>query len=161
MRIPSAVVPFSFLMFAGCAAAPEVDLERERAAVTARSQAVAAAEAAKNAEQAITFWADDAIVQPAGAPQIQGRAAILDFYGQFMTDELKEFAGTSTQVIVAESGDLAWEQGTTRFVVATPNGDVVDIGKYLAVWKKIDNEWYIAALSFSSDAMPPAAAPSN
>ena len=66
MRIPSAVLPFSFLVFAGCAAAPEVDLERETAAVTARSQAVAAAEAAKDAEQAIAFWAEDAIVQPAG-----------------------------------------------------------------------------------------------
>lgn len=161
MRVPSAAAAFSFVVLAGCAAAPQVDLERERAAVAARSQGVSAAEAAKDAEQAISFWAEDAIVQPAGAPQIQGRAAILDFYGQFMTDELKEFASTSTQAIVAESGDLAWEQGTTRFVLAAPGGDVVDVGKYLAVWRKIDNEWYIAALSFSSDALPPGPAPSN
>jgi hypothetical protein len=29
------------------------------------------------------------------------------------------------------------------------------MGKYLAVWKKIDGEWYAAALSFTSDAPTP------
>jgi hypothetical protein len=28
------------------------------------------------------------------------------------------------------------------------------MGKYLAVWRKIDGEWFIAALAFGSDSGP-------
>jgi hypothetical protein len=41
-------------------------------------------------------------------------------------------------------------------VLNGPDGDLLDVGKYLAVWKKIDGEWYIVALSYSSDAPAPA-----
>lgn len=42
-----------------------------------------------------------------------------------------------------------------RATLRTPNGDVLDMGKYLLVWKRIDGEWYAAALSFTSDAAAP------
>jgi hypothetical protein len=34
-------------------------------------------------------------------------------------------------------------------------GDLLDIGKYLVVWRKVKGEWYVAALSVSSDAPAP------
>ena len=140
---------------AGCGG-PQVDVAAELEAVRARSVGVVAAEEAQDIATALTFWADDAIAQPAGAPQVQGKAALRELYGQFFeTGQLKEFAGTTSHLAVSASGDLAYEYGVNRMVFAGPDGDLLDMGKYLAVWKKIDGEWFIVALSFTSDAPAP------
>lgn len=124
----------------------KVDIAAE---VRARSKAVVAAEMAFDWATAVTFYASDAIVQPANAPQIQGREAVLELYRTF--PKMIEFEGTSTAIIPAASGDMAYEYGVNRFVFDTPNGQVKDLGKYLLVWTKVDREWFIAALSFSSN----------
>jgi ketosteroid isomerase-like protein len=140
----------------GACSGPRVDIAAETAAVSARSQGIAAAEAAQNTEQALAFWADDAIVQGAGSPQIQGHDAIRALYDSFFgSGQLKQFEGTTSHLEVSQSGDLAYEYGVNRFVLTGPSGDLLDMGKYLAVWKKIDGEWYAAALSFTSDAPAP------
>ena len=140
----------------GACSASQVDVTAETAAVRARSQGIAAAEAAQNTEAALAFWAEDAIVQGAGTPQVQGREAIRAMYnGFFGTGQLKEFEGTTSFLKVSQSGDLAYEYGVNRFVLAGPDGDLLDMGKYLGVWKKIEGEWYVAALSFTSDAPAP------
>ena len=122
----------------------------------ARSEAVVAAEAAQDIKGAVAFYADDAIIQSAGLPQVQGKEALSDLYRQFFAGrQVKEFSGTATNLEVSQSGDLAYESGINRMVFADPNGDLLDMGKYLAVWKKINNEWLIVALSFTSDAPSP------
>ena len=40
-------------------------------------------------------------------------------------------------------------------VLAGPEGDLLDMGKYLVVWKKTDGEWFVQALSFTSDTPAP------
>jgi uncharacterized protein (TIGR02246 family) len=137
-----------------CAAAPPVDLTAEVEAIRARSAGIVAAEVAQDAALSTSFYAPDAISQPAGSPQLQGREAIHELYGHFFSGMLKDFEGIPTNIDVAASGDLAWEYGINRMVLNGPDGDLLDVGKYLAVWKKVDGEWYIAALSFSSDAPP-------
>ena len=140
----------------GACSGPRVDIAAETAAVSARSQGIAAAEAAQNTEQALAFWADDAIVQGAGSPQIQGHDSIRALYDSFFgSGQLKQFEGTTSHLEVSQSGDLAYEYGVNRFVLTGPSGDLLDMGKYLVVWKKIDGEWYAAALSFTSDAPAP------
>jgi ketosteroid isomerase-like protein len=142
-------------MTAACAA-PQVDVAAETEAVRARSEGVVAAEAAFEVEEALAFWAEDAIAQGAEAPQIQGKEAIGELYRQYLeSGMLKEFSGTTSYLEVSAAGDLAYEYGVNRFVLAGPEGDLLDMGKYLAVWKKIDGEWFIAALSFTSDAPAP------
>ena len=142
-------------LMAACAA-PQVDVAAETEAVRARSAGVVAAEAAFDVAAALAFWAEDAIVQGAGTPQIQGKDAIGDLYGQyFESGMLKEFSGETSYLEVSAAGDLAYEYGVNRFVLAGPEGDLLDIGKYLVVWKKIDGEWFIAALGFTSDAPEP------
>ena len=140
---------------AGCGG-PQVDIAAETEAVRARSEGIVAAEAAFDVPAALSFWAEDAISQGAGMPQVQGKAAIGDLYRQyFESGLLKEFSGTRSYLEVSAAGDLAYEYGVNRFVLAGPEGDLLDMGKYLAVWKKIDGEWFIAALSFTSDAPAP------
>jgi len=139
----------------GCGG-PQVDIAAETEAVRARSEGIASAEAAFDVAAALTFWAEDAIAQGAGMPQIQGKQAIGDLYRQYFEGgQLKEFSGTTSYLQVSAAGDLAYEYGVNRFVLAGPEGDLVDMGKYLAVWKKIDGEWFVAALSFTSDAPAP------
>lgn len=140
----------------GACAAPSVDVGAETAAVRARSEALVAAEVAQNTEAALAFWAEDAVVQPAGSPQIQGHEAIRALYNSFFgTGQLKQFEGTTSHLEVSRGGDLAYEYGVNRMIFAGPEGDLLDVGKYLAIWKKIDGEWYVAALSFTSDAPAP------
>lgn len=150
------LTPLAVTLMIAAACAPQVDAAAEEAALRARSEALTASEVQKNADQAITFWADDAFVQPSGAPAASGKQAIRALYGQFFDDTtFKSFASTPTRLVVAASGDLAYEHGTNRMVFATPAGEMADIGKYLAIWQKVNGEWMVTGLAFSSDAPPP------
>jgi uncharacterized protein (TIGR02246 family) len=138
----------------------QVDTAKVVDAVRARSKAVSAAESAKDTQGAVAFYADDAIVQAPGAPQLQGRDAITALYSQLFADTtFKGISSTISNITVSQSGDLAYEIGINRMVYRSPKGDLLDIGKYLIVWKKIKGDWYISAIAFSSDA--PAPVPMN
>ena len=134
----------------------QVDVTAETEAVRARSEAVVAAEVAQDLDGTLAFFATDAIVQPTGAPQLQGHEAIAGLYRQlFEGGVLDEFSGTTSQITVSQSGDLAYEYGINRVVLRGPEGDLLNIGKYLLVWKKIDAEWFIAAISVTWDTPAP------
>jgi ketosteroid isomerase-like protein len=151
------ILPLVFLLCLafGCQQAeevaeePEVDIEAVKAELRARSKAAVAAEMAFDWEKAVSFFAPDVIVQPANGPQIQGREAQLEAYRAF--PKMIEFEGTTTAIVPAASGDMAYEYGMNHFIFETPDGPLEDYGKYLSVWTKIDGEWFIAALSFSSN----------
>ena len=133
-----------------------VDIAAEQAAVQARSTALAAAEAAQNTDSSLMYWADDAVVQPAGVPQIEGKEGIRALYdGLFGSGQLRSFEGKTSKIVVADGGGLAYEYGVNRMVLAGPQGDVLDVGKYLAVWTKMNGTWFAVALSFTSDAPTP------
>jgi len=144
---------------AGCAPPPPPppDLAAAEAEVRAASQGVAAAEAAKDAETALTYWASDAILHLAGSPMVEGTEGLRAGYGQMFSEEagLAEFESTTTAVHVAPSGDVAWEHGVNRMVYSTPEGSMLDMGKYLAVWEKQAGAWKIVALAATSDAPQP------
>jgi ketosteroid isomerase-like protein len=121
-----------------------------------RSEGLQAAETALDGDRALAYWADDAVVQPAGSPAVVGKAAILNLYHEFFTTMgVKELVGTPSHLAMSQSGDLAYETGVNRIVIHTPGGDLLDMGKYLIVWKRVDGQWYVGALSFTSDAASP------
>ncbi len=82
------------------------------------------------------------MAQPAGAQQVQGRDAIRALYGRFFS-QLKQFGSITSHLEAPQGGDLAYEYGVNRLVLAGPEGDL-DVGKYLAVWRKIDGEWFVS-----------------
>ena len=131
---------------------PGPTLDEIEAEVRARSEAVVAAEMAFDWDAAIPFFAPDVVVQPANAPQYQGREAQLEAYRTF--PPMLEFESTPTAIIPSASGEMAYEYGVNHFVFETPGGPMEDSGKYLVVWTKTDGEWFVAALTFSSDAPP-------
>jgi len=136
---------------------PPPDLAAAEAEVRAASQGVSAAEAAKDTETALTFWASDAVLHLAGSPMVQGTESIRAGYTQIFSEEagLAEFESTTTAIRVAPSGDVAWEHGVNRMVFNSPEGPMTDIGKYLGVWEKRAGVWKIVALAASSDAAAP------
>jgi uncharacterized protein (TIGR02246 family) len=132
-----------------------VDLTVETAAVRARGEAWFAAEKAKDTEGAVAFFTPDAIVQFAGAPQVQGHDAIRTGYNTFFQNPVKRWVGASTHLDVSRGGDIAFEYGVDSMTLTSPSGDVLVAGKYLAVWKKVNNEWFVSAMSATSDTPAP------
>jgi len=93
------------------------------------------------------FFADDAQLQPPNAPQVNGKAAIRDFWKAFLA------AGVSDVVLetgnVSSSGDLAYGVGKYGFTA----GGARQTGKYMVVYQKQSNGSYRAvADAFSSNA---------
>lgn len=118
-------------------AAQKTDVAAETDSVRARSEGVTAAEAAMDREKAMSFWAEDAIYQPASAPQIQGRDTISQLYKRYLeASGIKIVSSKMAQIVVSQSGDLAYETGVNRYTYGTQKGDVLDVGKYLIVWKR-------------------------
>lgn len=138
------------------ACAPRVDLEAAEAEFRARAEAVVEAERRMDPDAASAFYMEDAIVLPAGAPLIRGREGVRAMYQEVMgSGMVKSFDATTTHLEVAPSGDIGYEYGVNRMTITTPDGDMLDVGKYLAIWKKVDGQWYAAVLAFNSDAAAP------
>ena len=92
--------------------------------------------------------ADDAVIHPANRPAERGRAA-LDAFFEATDSEPEDLTFTTEDLVISDSGDLAYEVGTTT----GPNV----AGKYLTVFRRTPDGWRIVADSWSDDA-PPAAA---
>lgn len=144
------------VLLSATACAPKVDIEAESAALRARSEALVAAEKRMAADEAAAFYHADAVVLPSGAATINGRDGVRAMYQEYFgSGMLKSFESTLTHLEVTPSGDVAYEYGSNRFILAGPEGDLLDVGKYLGIWKKVDGEWYVSVLAFNSDAAAP------
>lgn len=153
-RLSCVGVVLSSVLLVGCE--PGVDLAAEEAALRARIQGVVAAEARMASGDAVAFYHTDAIVLPSAAPMIRGRDNVRAMYQEFFdSGMLKGFESSVTQLEMAASGDLAYEYGINRFTLNLPSGEALDVGKYVAVWKKVDGEWYAVLVAFNSDAPAP------
>jgi ketosteroid isomerase-like protein len=147
---------FAVLSLAACNVAPKSTDGAPDPALRARSDSLEAAEAALDKGRAIAFWAPDAIIQPAGMPQVNGRDSVAALYTFFFEKAgLKGLIGKPTQITMSQSGDLAFEVGVNHLTFGSPKGDLLDVGKYLMVWKKTNGVWYVQALAFTSDAAAP------
>ena len=159
MKLRPLAVASMVIGYAACMSAPAqtVDLAAEEAAVRARSAEIVAAEDGKNVDAAVAFYLDDAIIQAPNAPMARGAAAIREFYTQMVTMPYTDLSSEPVDIQVAASGDMAFEHGINRITLPSPDGSsVTELGKYMLVWKKVDGEWSIAALSFSMDIPPEA-----
>ena len=89
-------------------------------------------------------------------PPIVGRDAIREFY-RGVIKELPRFAHQfdATAVIVAKSGDLAVVLGSYRFTADTLRPAEVQIGKFVGVWRRRDEDWRPQMNIYNSDQPPP------
>ena len=148
-NLSALIMLLTFLSIIACT--KTIDLEAEKAAIIKVMEMTVEAEKNRDADAAVTFFTDDAIIQPADMPQIQGIQALHDLYIEFFKMPDMTFESQSTETVVASSGDTGYNIGWNLFIFEGPEGNIEVKGKYLAVMKKIEGEWKIAALSFSND----------
>lgn len=148
------IVPLVAILLGSCASS-DVDIAMEKAAVAARGEALATAEAARDIETVMSFWAEDAVFQRHGSAQLQGKEAIRGVMQGFI-ETFKEFEGTIMNIEVAASGDLAYDYGVNRVLLQVGEKEILAMGKYLAIWRKIDDTWLISAISVTEDVAFPA-----
>jgi ketosteroid isomerase-like protein len=154
------IIPLVFLLCFtfGCQQAeevaeePAVDVEAEKQVIRDMLKKGFEVENQKDVEAIMNLdiMAEDIVIQAPNMPQLKGLEAARNFYKEFFKI-LVSIEGGSIEIIVSESGDMAWDYGWNRAVYKGPDGPIEDEGKYLEVWKKTDGKWKIAAVSFSSD----------
>jgi len=133
--------------------APAMDQAAAEAVMASINQKFAAAVAARDTDQVVGFYADDAHVLPANAPRADGREAIRATWTQFLRTPGLSLVPTSTQVIVSGAGDLLIDVGSYRMTMDGPKGKppIEDVGKYVTVYRKSGEDWKIIVDTFNSD----------
>jgi uncharacterized protein (TIGR02246 family) len=118
-----------------------------------------AAAQAKDAAKFVSFYADDAVVMVAGAPDARGIAAIREAIPAMMQDPAFALSFAPDRVEVARSGDLALETGSYALTMTGPDKKpVTERGHYVVVWRKgATGTWQVVVDAPVSD--PPDAAP--
>ena len=85
------------------------------------------------------LYTDDAELYPPHRTGVSGAEAIVGFW-QGIIDRGVTTAELTTDEVDNE-GDTAIETG--RYRLSTRDGAVADEGKYLIVWKRLDDSWFI------------------
>ncbi len=132
--------------------------EADKATIHAKVKSWAAASKARDAEAFASVYADDAVLMLEGAPDVSGREAILAAVTGLMKDPNFDLSFEADNVVVAGSGDLAYETGTYSFTLSDAEGKPAPThGHYLVVWRKeSDGTWKVVRDVPVSD--PPEAA---
>jgi ketosteroid isomerase-like protein len=106
---------------------------------------------AKDIDKTVSFYSDDAVVMPPNAPRATTKEAIRTIWKDLLTDA--SISWKTKEVEVAQSGDLAFSNGTYEVTLNDPTGTPVkDRGKYLEVWKKqADGTWKCVMDMWNSD----------
>ena len=123
------------------------EMERAREALFRTDQAwAAAATAGKDAEYVASFWSDDGMIVPAGAPVVAGKAAILEFVaGSFATPGFQiRWTPELENVHVSADGTMGYsisDNSSTTF--PGPDGKLVTVpGRGVSIWKRqADGAW--------------------
>lgn len=152
------------LAWAGCAAppAPPPDTRAaDEAAIRTLVDAWAAAARAKDGEKFVSVYADDAALMIEDAPDISGIAALREAVPGMMQDPNFALSFSPDKVVVARSGDLAYETGTYSMTMSDPQQQpATERGRYVVIWQKqADGAWKVVLDVPISD--PPEAAAKN
>jgi ketosteroid isomerase-like protein len=123
----------------------------------------AKAAAAKDVEQTIGYYSDDAIVLPPNATGAATKEAIRNVWKDMFASPSLVISWQPTRVQVGKSGEMAWVRGRYELTMNDASGKPIDDrGKYLEVWEKqTDGNWKCAAEMWNSDLAASASAPSE
>ncbi len=91
-------------------------------------------------------YTEDCVLMPTNGELGSGHALVREVFGGMIDAGL---TGTTETIEAAAAGGVGYHVGT--FTISAPDGTVVDKGKFIEGWKKIDGEWKIAYDIFNSD----------
>jgi uncharacterized protein (TIGR02246 family) len=128
------------------AAQPADTRAADEAAIRAASAAWSQTYVAKDLEKSSAVYTDDAVVMSPKAPAVHGKDAIRKGLVQMFALPGPGLSFQTALVVVARSGDLAYETGSYDFVTTDKKGKTNDEkGKYIVAWKKqSDGTWKAA-----------------
>jgi ketosteroid isomerase-like protein len=111
------------------------------------------AAAAKDLEQTVAYYSDDAIVLAPNAASATTKEAIRNGWKDMFASPGFVINWQPTRVQVGKSGEMAWVSGTYELTMNDATGKPInDRGKYLEVWEKQSNgDWKCAADMWNSD----------
>jgi ketosteroid isomerase-like protein len=142
--IPTVVVAFLIATIVvsrpTVAAAPKVTVET---LIHLEAEFMKAA-AEKGSKGYLSYYADDAVELPNGAPAIEGKVNIAPGMN-FLDDPNNRLTWTPTGGNVSSSGDLGYTYGTFEFRSNDKDGKPrVEHGKYTSIWKlQKDGSWKV------------------
>lgn len=142
---------FSAIILCGCSDEPPVvDFQAEEQLIRQFTQEWYDAENRGDLDAIMSFNAEGVVLQMPGMPMIEGKDAMLSVMSPVL-ESMVSITGGPMTIVIAESGDLAYQYGTSTVIFEGPEGEFEDSQKYLFVWKKIDGEWKVVAGAGSSD----------
>ena len=133
------------------ASQPGLDLEAEEQEIRQLTTEWFAAEERRDVEASLSYLAPNTVIQPAGVPTVYGIDEMRTFYEGFFEIPYTAIVMEPRTVVLAASGDLAYDIGTWRVVYEGENGRREEPGKSTIIWRKFNGEWKAVSMSFSMD----------
>ena len=94
-----------------------------------------AAIAKHDAEGVAKFWMKDIVVISGEGGQYLGRNTLLKTFKKMFESSASTFERVPSEIIIAESGIIAWETGSWNYKNENLHGN------YSAMWRKINGKW--------------------
>ena len=150
---------FILLLFTvACQQAPPDNRAADESAIKDTEAQWSKAAAAKNADETVSYYTDDASMLAPNMPLVSGKPGIRGVWGQLMADPGFSVSWASAKAEASRSGDLCYDIGTYQLTMNDPQGkQISDHGKYMVVWRKqADGKWKAVGDMFNSDVPLPA-----
>lgn len=130
------------LLCAGCTQAPQADTEGLRAMRDAWQSAFESGDA----EALAALYTADGAVLPPNGETVTGRPAIAAYWNDFSAAGL---GGVIEDTEADAQGDLGYKGGA--YTITDANGNTVDEGKYIEVWRRVNGKWQLHRDIFNSN----------
>lgn len=103
----------------------------------------AAASAGKDVEAVVSFWSDNAVVVPPGAPAIVGKDAIRKFVAQSFETPGFHISWKTLNAAVSDDGTMGYLESENSIQMPGPDGNpVTRTGRAITVWRRgPDGSW--------------------
>jgi uncharacterized protein (TIGR02246 family) len=120
-------------------------------AIRALDTAWSKAAQTRDLDKTVSFYADDASMLPPNMAIATGKDAIRAVWSKLLTmPGAVTFA--PSKVVVAKSGDLAYEIGAFQITGNDAQGKpAISIGKFVVAWQKRSGQWKVVADIFNDD----------
>ena len=133
----SALAAIGLIATAAAVSTPSAaDTAEDKAALRAADETFVRASLKGDLETVVALYAEDAVLMPAGAPEVKGRDAIRKYYAA----DIAGWKPGDSQVILEStqgvSGNLGWSSGRNR---VTADG-TTSTGKFLSVSRKVNGK---------------------
>ena len=139
----------------GCTQDPRQDLETAIAALRDAAEAYHDAANAKDRDAVVAFYADDAVMIPPNAEQVEGIDGVRNYRFGFIENPSVETRFETIRVDVSTGGDIGWTLAIVEVTFAGPDGQPAgDRIRDFHVWKRqADGSWKVVVDIWNS-AMP-------